>query len=274
MRLLNQHFYADDSKGKKNVKKMCAKISEKGVSRLVGFTYPVLHQGTKWYVDFYAMDPSRNAMRRKKYFISNDLKRNEKVRRAAEIIESLTQQLMTGWNPWISSDESRGFVLFEDCLNKYMEYVERKDRKNTRDSYRPRVNIMKEYIAQCTLPIKYAYQFDEAICNEFIDWIFLDRESSPRTTNNYRGWLFGFAESIIARKYIKENPVEHVQQKAEHEKYRKDLSEDMLKKMSEHLLATDKYFYLACMMQYYNKRKGTLYNIRAERRQEVVNLID
>ena len=46
-------------------------------------------------------------MRRKKYFISNDLKRNEKVRRAAEIIESLTQQLMTGWNPWISSDESR-----------------------------------------------------------------------------------------------------------------------------------------------------------------------
>ena len=220
------------------------------------------------------MDPSRNAMRRKKYFISNDLKRNEKVRRAAEIIESLTQQLMTGWNPWISSDESRGFVLFEDCLNKYMEYVERKDRKNTRDSYRSRVNIMKEYIAQCTLPIKYAYQFDEAICNEFIDWIFLDRESSPRTTNNYRGWLFGFAESIIARKYIKENPVEPVQQKAEHEKYRKDLSEDMLKKMSEHLLATDKYFYLACMMQYYNKRKGTLYNIRAERRQEVVNLID
>lgn len=68
---------------------------------------------------------------------------------------------------------------------------------------------------------------------------------------------------MIARKYIKENPVEHVQQKAEHEKYRKDLSEDMLKKMSEHLLSTDKYFSLACMMQYYTLiRPGELSNLK------------
>lgn len=242
---------------------MCAKISQKGVSRMVGFTYPVLHQGTKWYVDFYALDPTRSEMRRKKYFISDDLKRNEKVRRAAEIIESLTQQLMTGWNPWIANDEARGFVLFEDVIEKYLLAVEKKDRKKTRDSYRSRVNILKEYMASLVLPIKYAYQFDEAFCNEFIDWIFLDRESSPRTTNNYRGWLFGFAEWMIARKYIKDNPVEHVQQKAEHEKYRKDLTEEMLKKMSDHLLATDKYFYLACMMQYYTLiRPGELSNLK------------
>lgn len=242
---------------------MCAKISEKGVSRLVGFTYPVLHQGAKWYVDFYAMDPSRNTMRRKKYFINDDLKRSEKVRRAAEIIESLTQQLMTGWNPWIASDESRGFVLFEDCIEKYLQAVERKDRKKTRDAYRSRVNILKEYLAECTLPIRYAYQFDSAFCNEFIDWIYLDRESSPRTRNNYRGWLYGFAEFMIARKYIKENPVESIKVISEHEKFRKDLTPEMLKQMKEHLLKTDKYFYLACMMQYYTLiRPGELSHLK------------
>ncbi len=27
------------------------------VSKLVGYTYPKLHKGKEWYVDFYALDP-------------------------------------------------------------------------------------------------------------------------------------------------------------------------------------------------------------------------
>lgn len=250
-------------KAKKMLKKMCATFRSNGVSSLVGFTYPVLHQGSKWYVDFYAMDPSRAEMRRKKYFISDDLRQNEKKRRAAEIIESLTKQLMSGWNPWVRSDESRGFILFEDCLNKYLEYVERMDREKTRACYRSRINILQEYISNTVIPIKFIYQFDEAFCNDFIDWIFLDRESSPRTRNNYRGWLFGLAEFFIARKYIKGNPVEHINIMPEHEKYRKDLSPEMLKKMNTYLKATDKYFYLACLMQYYTLiRPGELSHLK------------
>lgn len=229
---------------------MCVNFRSNGVSSLVGFTYPVLHQGTKWYVDFYAIDPSLNEMKRKKYFISDGLKRNEKKRRAAEIIEALTKQLMSGWNPWVRTDESRGFIPFDDCLTKYLDYVERMDRAKTRACYRSRVNILKEYIETLVLPIKFVYQFDEAFCNDFLDWIFLDRESSPRTRNNYRGWMYGLSEFFMTRKYIKNNPVEHINVMAEHEKYRKDLTPEMLKQMNAHLKTTDKYFYLACLMQY------------------------
>lgn len=140
---------------------MCSNFTSTGVSALVGFTYPVLHQGAKWYVDFYAMDQSRGEMRRKKYFISDDLKRHEKKRRAAEIIEALTKQLMTGWNPWVRSDDSRGFIPFEECLAKYLENVNRMDRKKTIQSYTSRVNILLEYQKECPLPITYIYQFDE-----------------------------------------------------------------------------------------------------------------
>lgn len=242
---------------------MCTNFSLTGTSATIGYTYPVLHKGAKWYVDFYAMDPARNEMRRKKYMISSELKKHEKVRRAAEIIEVVTKQLMTGWNPWISVNEARGYILFEEVCAKYLQNVESRDRKKTRDSYRSRLNMLKKYIGTCTLPIKYAYQFDEAFCNEFIDWIFLDNESSPRTTNNYRGWLYGFAEWMIARKYIKENPVEHVEMKKETEKFRKDLDEKMLKQMNEHLMKKDKFFYLACLMQYYTLiRPGELSNLK------------
>ena len=219
---------------------MCSKFRTGSISKLVGYTYPTLHKGERWFVDFFALDPVSNGMKRKRYYIGNGLKVSEKRRRAAEIIETLTKQLMQGWNPWANADDSRGFVLFEDCLQRYLDHVERMDRKKTRQSYTSRVNILKEFIETLGTPIKYAYQFDSSFCNDFIDWIYLDRESSPRTRNNYRGWLFGFAEFMMARKYINSNPVEHIKIIPEHDKIRKDLTPEMLQEMSRYLNKNDK----------------------------------
>lgn len=247
----------------KDVKKMCSKFCTGKSSDLVGYTPPTLHKGVRWFVDFSAYDPARGLMRRKRYYITDNLCVSAKKHRAAEIMEVLTKQLCQGWNPWLTNDESRGFVLFENCLERYSEYVDRMDRKRTRQSYSSKVNILKDFIAVQTNPIKYAYQFDVTFCTDFIDWIFLDRESSPRTRNNYRGWLYSLAEFLIARKYIKTNPVEHIRVMPEHEKFRKDLSPQMLKQMATHLNKVDKPFYLACLMQYYTLiRPGEMSNLK------------
>ena len=245
------------------LKKMCANFLSGNVSELVGYTYPKLHKSKDWYVDFYARDPATNKMKRKKYWITSELRVSEKLRRATEIINVISKQLMEGWNPWVTNDESRGFVHFENCLERYSEYVDRMDRKRTRQSYSSKVNILKDFIATQSNPIKYAYQFDVTFCTDFIDWIFLDRESSPRTRNNYRGWLYSLAEFLIARKHIKTNPVEHIRVMPEHEKFRKDLTPQMLKQMATHLNKVDKPFYLACLMQYYTLiRPGEMSNLK------------
>ena len=247
----------------KDVKKMCSKFCTGKSSDIVGYTPPTLHKGVRWFVDFSAYDPARGLMRRKRYYITDNLSISAKKHRAAEIMEVLTKQLCQGWNPWLTNDESRGFVLFENCLERYSEYVDRMDRKRTRQSYSSKVNILKDFIAVQTNPIKYAYQFDVTFCTDFIDWIFLDRESSPRTRNNYRGWLYSLAEFLIARKHIKTNPVEHIRVMPEHEKFRKDLSPQMLKQMATHLNKVDKSFYLACLMQYYTLiRPGEMSNLK------------
>lgn len=242
---------------------MCSKFCTGRSSDIVGYTPPTLHKGVRWFVDFTAFDPARDIMRRKRYYIKDNLSISAKKHRAAEIMEVLTKQLSQGWNPWLTNDESRGFVPFENCLERYSEYVDRMDRKRTRQSYSSKVNILKDFIASQTNPIKYAYQFDVTFCTDFIDWIFLDRESSPRTRNNYRGWLYSLAEFLIARKHIKTNPVEHIRVMPEHEKFRKDLSPQMLKQMATHLNKVDKPFYLACLMQYYTLiRPGEMSNLK------------
>ena len=73
---------------------MCANFLSGNVSELVGYTYPKLHKGKDWYVDFYARDPVTNKMRRKKYWIASELRISEKVRRATEIINVISKQLM------------------------------------------------------------------------------------------------------------------------------------------------------------------------------------
>ena len=93
---------------------MCANFLSGNVSELVGYTYPKLHKGKEWYVDFYARDPATNKMKRKKYWITSELRVSEKLRRATEIINVISKQLMEGWNPWVTNDESRGFVHFEN----------------------------------------------------------------------------------------------------------------------------------------------------------------
>ena len=55
-------------------------------SELLGFTYPKLHTGKSWYVDFYATDPTSGEMRRKKYKLDGLKKISEMLRLMVLII--------------------------------------------------------------------------------------------------------------------------------------------------------------------------------------------
>ena len=223
----------------------------KTTSQLLGFTYPKLHTGKNWYIDFYALDPATGEMRRKKFMLDGLDKVSQKRRKAAEIIEQIMRKLREGWNPWVNSQESRAFTTLQDCLDRYMEYVAKKSRSKTKHSYQSRVNILLQYLSSCVLPIKYAYQFDGAFINDYLDWLYLDRGVSERTRNNYRGWCYSFAEFLVSRKYIESNPVDSIPALNEKKKHRKDLSPKMLQQMRSHLKQNDKYFLLACLMEYY-----------------------
>jgi integrase len=231
---------------------MLSKTRRNTSSELLGFTYPRLHEGKIWFVDFFALDPATGEMRRKKFMLNNIPKKSDRKRRAAEIIESVTRQLRQGWNPWVNNQESRGFTLLSDCLDRYLEYIDKKgDRYKTKMRYRSSVNILREFFSSLVVPPKYVYQFDQALIIDFLDWLLLDRDASARTRNNYRSWLYGLSEFLKKRKYITENPVEDVEILKESAKFRKDLSKEKLATMRQHLLENDPHFLLACELEYY-----------------------
>ena len=221
------------------------------LGEVLQFTYPKLHTGVKWFVDFCAYDPADGKMKRKKYHVDNISKITDRRKRAHELIESLTKLLRSGWSPWVDGDSSRTYTLFEVALDKYEAYVEKMSKYKTRKSYISRLHILREYNAGRLLPIRYVYQFDTAFVSDFLDYIYLDREAIARTRNNYRQWCQSLAAFFIEKQYLSSNPVEKIKNIPEDVKKRQPLTVDMLHRLERHLRSIDPIFYLACVMEYY-----------------------
>lgn len=232
-------------------------------SEVLDFTYPKLHTGKTWYVDFTSLDPATGTMRRKKYHLDSIKKITDRRKRAAELIEALTKQLRCGWSPWVNVDDNRGYTSIEDALKKYEAYIERLPKLKTRQSYGSKLNVMREYIAMQLLPPRYVYQYNTTFVSDFLDWLYFDREVTGRTRNNYRGWCSSLAAFFMEREYISYNPVEKIRNVAEVAKKRQPLTPQMLRQLSSYLKEKNPLFFLACMMEYYTMiRPEELSNVR------------
>lgn len=232
-------------------------------SEVLNFTYPKLHTGKSWYVDFFSLDPAAGCMKRKKYMLDSIDKVSERRKRASELIESLLKLLRSGWSPWVNVDDNRGYTLLSDALDKYEKSLDKLPKLKTRQSYGSRLNVLREYIASLVLPPRYVYQFNASFVGDFLDWLYLDRDVTGRTRNNYRGWCSALASYFIEREYMSSNPVEKIKKVAETPKKRKALSPVMLRQLREYLSVKDPVFLLACMMEYYTMiRPEELSNLR------------
>lgn len=230
---------------------MCSRRKLNSQSELQSFTYPRLHTGKSWYIDFLAFDPAEGKMKRKKYMLDNIPTIRERRARSVEIINSLLKLLRTGWSPWVDASASRSYTLLDKALERYEKHLEKLQREKTRQSYQSRVNILKEYNATLPIPIKYVYQFDKAFISSFLDYIYYDRESSARTRNNYRGWCSSLASFFIEHAWLTDNPAEKIKSIEETPKKRQPLSTIQLKTLKQHLLEKNPNFLLACMFEYY-----------------------
>lgn len=231
---------------------MCPRKKSDSLKSVLGYSLPVYHStGKKHYVDFYALDPATGEMKRKKYHIDGAGSKTAEKRLASELVNRLTIKLQAGWNPFAENGSGRSVTKISDILEKYLANIAQDCRKKTIQAYTSRVNVLREYMATLAAPPVYAYQYTREFIVDFLDWVYFDREVSPRTRNNYMAWCYGLGEFMIQRKYLTANPAEGICKSKEKPKKRKALTAAMLRQMRGELFATDRPFLLACMFEYY-----------------------
>ncbi len=223
---------------------------------LVGFTLPRLHTGKSWYVDFFAYDPVSDRMKRKKYMLDRQKKHSERHIMATMLIMNITQRLIQGWNPWVRDVSTRHMTELSEVIVGYRQYIEAMVTKGamrhkTAYDYLSRLGSLETYIQECHVRIRFVYQFDKTFILDFLDYLILDKDVSAKTRNNYRTWLSTFSSWLVERHYIEKNPVEDIHMLREKEKLRDALPSSALVRMREYLYKHNRYFLLACMMEYY-----------------------
>lgn len=193
----------------KNVKKMCP------YRKILPYTYPSLYEGKVWYIGFYAEDPATGRMRRKRYKVERIKGAKAKRRYAQRMICQLMDMLDHGWNPWIPEEPLVTPPNFEEVCERYLEYVEARLKKGTLrpDSVRSYRSHLKMFRAWCTgrkKPVTTCDQLTKALCAEFLDYVYIEKNSCARVRNNYKIWMSSFFAWMVEHGILKEKPTDGI----------------------------------------------------------------
>lgn len=237
---------------------MVKKLNSSVLDEIKAYTYPKLHTGKEWYISFSAYDPAIKAMKRKRIKM-NSIK-DKKARRsyAMGVIDRLLGQLANGWNPWIEDQDPKAYVKFKEACDNYRRNLDKqfKDNLLREDSYVSYLSYLRNlirYNEELKDSISYVYQFNRDYCSNFLDYIYIDRENSPQTRDNYLTWLRVFARYLVRKGYHKTAATEGIDMfgKRSHKKKRETLSEQELLKLKEYVSAQNKHYLLACYIIFY-----------------------
>ena len=227
-------------------------------NEIIGWKTPKFHQASECYVSLSAFDPARGKFHIKKFMLDHIKgKRNQRVYGEA-LIKRLTEKLMQGWNPWVEIEQPLAYSSFDDVCRKYEEYLwkllkEHNMREESVVSYMSRLRVLKEWKEKEKVNLFYSYQFDHRMVGQFLDYVFIDRNNTLRTRNNYLSWLKTFCKYLVERGYVPNDPTKSysVVKRRGQVKNRDVIPDDVLTIMHSWLWEHNRHYLLACYMLHY-----------------------
>lgn len=228
------------------------------IDEIVGWKQPVFHQKSECYVSVTAFDPSRGEFRKKRIMLGHIKGKRAQREYGEALVKRLTEKLVRGWNPWVEDMRPSEYSVFDEVCEKYSEYVmkllrEGSMREETAKSYLSRLKILKEWKKEKGVNLHYTYQFDRHVVSEFLDYIFIERNNTARTRNNYLGWVRTFCAYLTERGYVPKNPTDGYSRvrMRNREKEREVIPDAVLKQIHDYLEKKNLHYLLACEILHY-----------------------
>lgn len=261
--MFHSHWYSGNNAKKMHPKTKTPRriadeeIRKDGMAKALAYTPPVYRENKGGcYIEFYAYNPETGKLERKRTKVNHVQGKLKRKQYANEAIRRLSDQLSTGWNPWIHCDPDN-LVSMEDALDKYEEIIMKSlsngiFRKQTYDDYKSKIKILRNYIKKYN-PIRYVYQFKKKFCIGFLDYVYLERNNGAQTYNNYLNFLRVLAGWLLERGYITEKVTDGISPISKRliQKERTCIPLDKVRDIGEWTKSNDPYFHFACLILYY-----------------------
>lgn len=222
-----------------------------------GYSDPQLAVGKETFVYFYAFDPVSGQRKRKKYMLDHCRSKAEMKRTARDMMKNISRKLESGWNPWIENSDALGYTLFSKVADLYHDFLykrlnDRSLREDTVTSYISYLKIFREWVRERS-SIVYMFQLDHLEISHFLDYVYIERNNSFITRNNYLGWLRSFSSYLLERGYINTDPCARFQniKIKGYTKERTVIPDGILIKIREYLQRKNRHYLLACYLTHY-----------------------
>ena len=232
------------------------------IGRSKEYREPVVVWGEKEVkVSFYAFDPVSGVLKRKLVRLNRELKgiKGKRARReyAEGVASRIRDELKAGWNPWMQQSDDLVYVSWDDACERYKTYLakqlnEHNMREESVTSYLSYLRVMTRWVAEERRNVKYAYQFNKQLVDAFLDHVYIDKDNTIQTRNNYLSWVKSFATWLLGKSYIKEDPTAGIaRMKVKRGKNRDVIPDSVLQKIHDFLEKRNRHFLLACYLLHY-----------------------
>ena len=231
---------------------------------LVNFVPAELKKGKVWRIEFYVEDPTTEDDRLKR--IQRRVKPiqnlRERERYGKRMAAEVNRKLERGWNPIIEQEAPGALRRLKDVKETYLNNLKKqvKDqtlRPDTLRAYTSYLENIFEFLRSTDNENLFCLKWDRAIVGEFLDYIYYDRDNSPRTYNNYLGFISTFSTWLIRKGFVKANPAQAFKKKPKGEKKRQIFSREDLQIIFSEVSKRDQYFYTIISMIYYQLTRRT-----------------
>ena len=218
-------------------------------------------KGKDKYVYYYVLDPHSvecgyPQLKRMRTKFNDYESARERDAAALRFRDEINRKLAGGWNPLVEqfSVTQKSWTKLHDVFDTYSRYIEKQVKDGaltprTLQDYSSRLKLFREYTEEH--PVEYVHMIDRPYIESYLEYLYVERGSLPRSRNNTLQWLNIFCNYLVAKGYIKENPCAGIKKMREGEKKRKPFSDDDRKVLFSWLHENDKPYLLACQFMYY-----------------------
>jgi integrase/recombinase XerD len=227
------------------------------ISRVVFVDYKPaeLKLNKEWIIVYYSKNPLTSKLERIRLRVPSMTSKSERLKHAKRIVVEINLKLASGWSPF-TEQAGANYRTFKNAVEDFLINLKKqlKDnviRPDTLRSYNSNLNLLQQYIEEKNIKIVFALELNKLFCVNYLDWIYIERNSSPITRNNHLGFFRLFCSFLIGRGILNENPTMGIQAMKPLPKTRQVFPESIKQKIYEELLTYEDGFHTLCMTTYF-----------------------
>lgn len=214
-----------------------------------------LRMNKDWMIVYYAKNPVNGKLECQRLRVPSISSKTERIKHGKKIVLEINNRLAEGWSPFLE-ETGKNYKTFKEVVDAFLKNLKKqlKDgvvREDTLRTYNSNLNLFQQFFIEKRIKITFAIEINKKLCVQYLDWVYIERNNSPRTRNNHLGFLKLFCSFLVSRGVINENPVNGILPMKSPPKKREVFPEKIKNKINEKLQSYNNGFNALCMMTYF-----------------------